>query len=90
MPFKEGNTLAKQNKGVAKHAFIDELLKFVASGGARKVQKILEKMLEGKTISMAEKEGVETFLKLLPYKKPRLASIEQKTDITGDINFKWE
>lgn len=73
---KETAKILGSKGGRARQDNIEELMLFVVGGGAREVKRIIEDLLKGTKVTQEEKEGVEYFLKLLPYKKARLANLE--------------
>lgn len=83
MTFTKENAADYGRKGgKARVENLDKLLSFIAGGGSTEVQRIIGDLLKGNEVTDEEKEGVNYFLKLLPYKKPVLARQEH----TGSVD----
>lgn len=88
MPFTKETAKALGKKGgKANVANKHNLWEFIASGGRDAYNQKLEKLQNGKKLSSPEKEFMDRVEKLFPYVKPKLASIEQKTELSGGLNI---
>ncbi len=84
--FQKGNTLWKlgaESKAEMKQRKIDVLLDVVAQGGVEQFTDLMSKLAQGVDINRAESQFLDRYEKLLPYMKPKLASVEQKVTVTS-------
>jgi hypothetical protein len=64
-----------------------ELFDFIASGGAREYHKLLEQQLGGEKLNKEQEKAMDRVERLFPYVKAKLQSVEQKTELSGELNI---
>jgi len=91
MPFNKDNAVELGRKGgQVKKTGVQEYLEYLASGAARGYYERLEKQKNGKELTKPEREFMDRFERQTEYIAPKLSRTEQKTEHSGEVNFKWE
>ncbi len=89
MPFKKGNRLGAKG-AVQREKNRRDLFDLVASDHRDDYNKKLEELRDKKKLTEPEREFMDRVERLFPYVKPKLASVESKTEVDAKVQISWE